>query len=90
MLYNASGTTGFGLGFEVLLDPGKAGQYGSVGRYGWGGAYATNYWVDPAQDLVGVFMIQLLPAGNLDLADKFRTLVYQAIVESGEARPRRP
>jgi len=89
-VYNATGATGFGLGFEVLLDPGRAAQYGSVGRFGWGGAYATNYWVDPGQDLVAVFMIQLMPSGGLDLADKFRTLVYQAIVDSGQAGPRRP
>jgi CubicO group peptidase (beta-lactamase class C family) len=88
-LYNSNGATGFGLGFEVLLDPGRAAQYGSVGRFGWGGAYATNYWVDPGQDLVAVFMIQLMPSGGLDLADKFRTLVYQAIVATGSTGPRR-
>lgn len=71
---------GFGLGFEILEDPGRAGQYGGVGRFGWGGAYATNYWVDPSEGLVGVFMIQLLPSMGLDLGNKFRTLVYQAIV----------
>jgi CubicO group peptidase (beta-lactamase class C family) len=80
-LYNSTLANGFGLGFEVLLDPGRAGQYGSRGRFGWGGAYATNYWVDPGQDLVAVFMVQLLPSGGLDLADRFRTLVYQAIVD---------
>jgi CubicO group peptidase (beta-lactamase class C family) len=89
-LYNSTGATGFGLGFEVLLDPGGAGQYGSVGRFGWGGAYGSNYWVDPGQDLVAVFMIQLMPSGGLDLADKFRTLVYQAIVDTGQGGPRRP
>ncbi len=78
-LYSAPGR-GFGLGFEILEDPGLAGQYGGVGRFGWGGAYATSYWVDPAEDLVAVFLIQLLPSQGLDLADKFRTLVYQAIV----------
>lgn len=83
-LYSADGALGFGLGFEVLLDPGRAGQYGSAGRYGWSGAYATNYWVDPGEDLVAVLMLQLLPRGGLDLADKFRTLVYQAIVEPAE------
>lgn len=86
-IYDRSGALGFGLGFEVLLDPGLAGQYGSVGRYGWGGAYATNYWVDPGQDLVAVLMLQLLPSGGLDLADRFRTLVYQAIVAPGSAGP---
>jgi len=80
-----SAASGFGLGFEVLLDPGRAAQYGTPGRFGWGGAYATNYWVDPGEDLVAVFMVQLLPRGDLDLADRFRTLVYQAIVTPGAA-----
>jgi CubicO group peptidase (beta-lactamase class C family) len=84
-IYDRSGASGFGLGFEVLLDPGLAGQYGSVGRYSWGGAYATNYWVDPAEDLVAVQMLQLLPSGGLDIGDRFRTLVYQAIVGPGAA-----
>ena len=87
-IYDRSGASGFGLGFEVLLDPGLAGQYGSAGRFGWGGAYATNYWVDPAEDLVAVLMLQLLPSGGLDIGDRFRTLVYQAIV--GPGVPSRP
>jgi len=86
-LYNANGASGFGLGFEVLLDPGLAAQYGSVGRFGWGGAYATNYWVDPGEDLVAVLMLQMLPSGQ-DLGDKFRTLVYQAIVGPAAAPTR--
>jgi CubicO group peptidase (beta-lactamase class C family) len=81
-LYPATGK-GFGLGFEILESPGLAGEYGSAGRFGWGGAYGTNYWVDPGQDLVAVYMVQLLPARGLDLADKFRTLVYQAIIVPG-------
>jgi CubicO group peptidase (beta-lactamase class C family) len=85
-LYGGKGS-GFGLGFSVLESPGLAGQYGSVGRYGWGGAYGTTYWVDPAQDLVAVFMMQLLPRGNVDIADRFQALVYQAIVGSGRAAP---
>jgi CubicO group peptidase (beta-lactamase class C family) len=85
-IYDRSGASGFGLGFEVLLDPGLAGQYGSVGRYGWGGAYATTYWVDPDEDLVAVLMLQLLPSGGLDIGDRFRNLVYQAIVGPARAR----
>jgi CubicO group peptidase (beta-lactamase class C family) len=84
-IYDRTGASGFGLGFEVLLDPGLAGQYGSAGRFGWGGAYATNYWVDPGEDLVAVLMLQLLPSGGLDIGDRFRTLVYQAIVAPGSA-----
>ncbi len=77
-LYARNGT-GFGLGFEILKDPGRAAEYGSPGRFGWGGAYSSNYWVDPKEELVVVFMAQLLPNPGLDLADRLRAMVYQAI-----------
>ena len=51
-----------------------------VGGFGWGGAYHTNYWVDPQEKLVAVFLTQLIPATGVDLQDKFRYLVYQSIV----------
>ncbi|MEO8201986.1 MAG: serine hydrolase domain-containing protein [Gemmatimonadota bacterium] len=71
---------GFGLGFDILEQPGLAGEYGSVGRFGWGGAYGTVYWVDPGEDLVALFMVQQFGGSGLDLAGKFQALVYQAIV----------
>jgi CubicO group peptidase (beta-lactamase class C family) len=71
---------GFGLGFEVTEDVGRSGRYGSLGAFGWGGAYHTNYWADPKEKLVAVIMTQLLPAGTSDLHRTFRTLVYQSIV----------
>jgi CubicO group peptidase (beta-lactamase class C family) len=81
---------GFGLGFEVMEDVGRNGRYGSVGAFGWGGAYHTNYWADPKEKLVAVIMTQLLPAGNSDLQRSFRTLVYQSIVgPAAGAAPRR-
>ncbi|HXK09652.1 MAG TPA: serine hydrolase domain-containing protein [Vicinamibacteria bacterium] len=84
---------GFGLGFDVVEDLGKAGQYGygSVGAFGWGGAYHTIYWADPKEKLVALLMTQLLPAGGSDLHAKFRALVYQSIVgpPAGAAAARR-
>ena len=74
------GSGGFGLGFSVVLDLGASGRPGSVGEYGWGGAYHTTYWVDPVEDLAVVYMTQLIPAGIDDHA-KLRALVYQAIVD---------
>jgi CubicO group peptidase (beta-lactamase class C family) len=74
------GRTGFGLGFEVVEHLGRAGRYGSVGEFGWGGAYYTSYWADPQEQMVALFMAQLLPSGGLDLQGRFRTLVYQSIV----------
>jgi CubicO group peptidase (beta-lactamase class C family) len=78
-LFN-EGRTGFGLGFEVAEDLGKAGRYGSVGDFGWGGAYYTNYWADPHEKLVALVFTQLRPSGDIDLHPRFRALVYQAIV----------
>ena len=68
----------FGLGFQVISDLGKAGELGSVGSYSWGGAFYTSFWIDPSEHLVGVFMSQVRPVDS-DVADKFHTLIYQAL-----------
>ena len=80
-IYTSPGN-GFGLGFWVTKELGRNGDPGSVGAFGWGGAYHTTYWVDPAEKLVAVFMTQLLPATGSDAQGKFRALVYQSIVDS--------
>jgi CubicO group peptidase (beta-lactamase class C family) len=72
---------GFGLGFSVLEDVGARGTPGSVGEFGWGGAYHSTYWVDPREELIVVHLTQLIPAGDLDDFGKVRALVYQAIVD---------
>jgi CubicO group peptidase (beta-lactamase class C family) len=72
---------GFGLGFSVVKDLGTRGLAGSVGEFGWGGAYHSAYWVDPKEQLVVVYFTQLIPAGDLDDHGKLRALVYQAIVK---------
>ena len=72
---------GFGLGFSIVIDPGASGLPSSVGEYGWGGAYHSTYWVDPQEDLVVVYLTQLIPARNIDDQGKLRTLVYQSIID---------
>jgi CubicO group peptidase (beta-lactamase class C family) len=72
---------GFGLGFSVVDDVGERGVPGSVGEFGWGGAYHSTYWVDPKEQLVVVYFTQLIPARNVDDHAKLRALVYQALVE---------
>ena len=71
---------GFGLGFGVIEHLGRSGEHGSVGLLSWGGAYHTDFWGDPKEQVVAVLMEQLLPSGGSDLHGKFRALVYQAIV----------
>ena len=72
---------GFGLGFSVVKDVGTYGAQSSVGEYGWGGAYHSVYWVDPKEQLVVIYMTQLLPAGNIDDYGKLRAGVYSSIVD---------
>ncbi len=69
---------GFGLGSRVMLDVAATAGPGSAGEYGWAGAAKTYYWVDPAEDLVGLFMSQNMTGMQLAERD-FRSLVYQAI-----------
>ena len=78
---------GFGLGFSVVTDLGARGLTGSVGEFGWGGAYHSIYWVDPKEQLVVVYFTQLIPARNLDDHSKLRALVYQAMIDSTVGLP---
>lgn len=74
--------SGFGLGFSIREDVGAAGQPGSVGEFGWGGAYHSTYWVDPVERLVVVYLTQVIPATGLDDHAKLRALVYSAVEET--------
>ena len=71
---------GFGLGFAVRTDAGMAAFPGSVGNYYWSGAAGTSFWVDPAERLFGVLMIQA-PVQREHYRLLFRDLVYAAIAD---------
>ncbi len=72
---------GFGLGFSIATGLGLRGTLGSEGEYAWGGAYHSVYWVDPVEDLLVVYLTQIIPATNLDDHTTLRNGVYQAIVD---------
>jgi len=72
---------GFGLGFSVVLNEGKRGQPGSVGEYGWGGAYGSTYWVDPKEELVVVYFTQVRPGSIVRDQLMLRALIYQALID---------
>jgi CubicO group peptidase (beta-lactamase class C family) len=69
---------GFGLGSRVLLDVAQSGAPGSAGEFGWSGAAKTHYWVDPKEQMVGLFMTQSMMSFDLPELD-LRALAYQAI-----------
>ena len=73
--------TGFGLGFSVLTNLGLRGEYGTLGEYGWGGAYHSTYWVDPKEELLVVYLTQLIPAKKINDHGKLRAQVYQSLVD---------
>ncbi len=71
---------GFGLGFDVIIDAAQTSVLNSDGNYGWSGAAATNFWVDPQEQLVGIVMTQLMD-NMLPFQQDFRALTYQALVD---------
>lgn len=72
---------GFGLGFGITTDVVDSQLPGSVGQYYWSGAYSTYFFIDPQEDLIAILMTQLQPYSN-HYNNKFRQMVYQALVES--------
>jgi CubicO group peptidase (beta-lactamase class C family) len=72
---------GFGLGFTVKNEAGTDGMPGSVGNFYWFGVQGTSFWVDPEEDLIGIFMIQIRPNRDVTFRQQFKRLVYQAVIE---------
>jgi CubicO group peptidase (beta-lactamase class C family) len=72
---------GFGLGFSVMLDQTRAQILGTPGEYAWGGAASTAFWVDPQEDLIVIFMTQLMPSSSYPLRRALRTLAYAALID---------
>jgi CubicO group peptidase (beta-lactamase class C family) len=70
---------GFGLGFAVRTAPGRNPEPGSVGNFYWTGAWGTTFWVDPAEKLIAIQMIQVPLSQGGTYRRAFRNLVYQAM-----------
>ena len=71
---------GFGLGFGIVQDESDLREIGSVGAYNGGGFFFTSFFIDPQEQMLGIFMCQLHPGGS-DLAERIRILSYQAIAD---------
>lgn len=72
---------GFGLGFAVLLDPTVAQIIGSPGEYYWGGMASTAFFISPRDELITIFLTQLIPSGAYPFRRELRAAVYGAIVD---------
>lgn len=71
---------GFGLTFAVNRGPGNTATVGSQGEYYWGGAAGTAFWIDPKEQMIGVFLMQMLPP-NVPAGDQFKRMAYEALVD---------
>ena len=69
----------FGLGFAVVKAPQGVTEKLSAGTFGHGGAYGTQSWADPKQDLVLVLMIQRAKLPNADASDVRRAFQEVAL-----------
>ena len=70
---------GFGLGFANKVDAAKNAYPATEGSYFWGGLASTLFWVDPAEDLVVIFMTQLMPSSIFNFRGQLESLIYAAL-----------
>ena len=73
------GANKFGLGFQITTEKGSSLLPTPEGVFEWGGAFATTYWADPKEKLIGIFYRQLWGSTIGEIANKFKVLVYSAL-----------
>jgi CubicO group peptidase (beta-lactamase class C family) len=71
----------FGYGFGIRTERGVYDGLESIGSFGWDGALYTRFWVDQKEDLIGIFMSQVDNFWSENYIDRYKTLVYQSIIE---------
>jgi len=78
---------GFGLGFGVLNEPGKARDPLTPGTFTWGGAWGTVFWVDPVEEMIGIMMTQITSYSHLTVRQELGVTAMQAIIDSNSNKP---
>jgi CubicO group peptidase (beta-lactamase class C family) len=73
--------TGWGLDFDVVMDAATAGESTPTGTFHWFGINGTWFWIDPANDLAFVGMIQHTGRSAAEVRGLSRNLVYQAMIQ---------
>jgi CubicO group peptidase (beta-lactamase class C family) len=73
--------TGFGLGFATTIDPAATMVPGSKGDFFWGGMFSTAFFVDPQEDVIMVFMTQLMPSNTYPVRREIKTMIYAALAD---------
>jgi CubicO group peptidase (beta-lactamase class C family) len=80
------GSATFGLGFGIRSDAASSWVPGSVGSFTWSGLWGTYFWIDPAERLIAIQLIQV--AGDFDRFTRpFRNLTYGAFLVPDRGAP---
>ncbi|MBL7696749.1 MAG: beta-lactamase family protein [Chitinophagaceae bacterium] len=69
----------FGLGFGIVTEKGSGRYPTPEGTYYWGGAWGTDYWVDPKEKIIGLIYKQFWNDPASDLNSKFKVMTYAAL-----------
>nr|AAZ48934.1 putative beta-lactamase class C [uncultured bacterium WWRS-2005] len=70
---------GFGLGFATTIDSVATLTPCSTGDFYWGGMYSTAFFVDPVEDIIMIFMTQLMPSSTYPVRREIKTMIYSAL-----------
>ena len=70
---------GFGLGFATTIDSAATLTPCSTGDFYWGGMYSTAFFVDPVEDVIMIFMTQLMPSSTYPVRREIKTMIYSAL-----------
>jgi CubicO group peptidase (beta-lactamase class C family) len=77
----ANDGVGFGLGFAMTVDLPRTQNVGSIGEYYWGGAASTIFWIDPAEDMIVIFLTQLMPSGTFNFRGQIKQILYPGLLD---------
>ena len=70
---------GFGLGFATIINPAATMQPCNAGEFYWGGMFSTAFFVDPVDDVIMIFMTQLMPSSSYPVRREIKTMLYSAL-----------
>ena len=77
----ANDGVGFGLGFAMIVDIPRTQNVGSIGEYYWGGAASTIFWIDPAEDMIVIFLTQFMPSGTFNFRGQIKQILYPGLLD---------
>ena len=72
---------GYGLSMAVTTDPASSQSSCSKGSFNWGGMASTSFWVDPKEELIGLFMTQLIPSDAFPLRPQMQSMIYGSFID---------